>query len=180
MKGGASVLAVVAEDDQLVLQNASSPPPGPDGLIRLYPPRFLNALTDTSWDTPRAERALACLADLAWPHAVDHSPPLTGAPFRWMRPAQRQALALVRHSSAFLWGPPGTGKTTTLGVLLAEYQDSRPEARVLLLSTTNQALDLATIAVDKALEKAGASIAARVRSAWVPVSMQPPMPATST
>jgi hypothetical protein len=59
----------------------------------------------------------------------------------------------VRHSSAFLWGPPGTGKTTTLGVLLAEYLDTRPTARVLLLSTTNQAVDLATVAVDKALQK---------------------------
>lgn len=153
VKGGASVLAVVVEDDQLVLQNASSPPPGPDGLIRLYPPRFLNALADAWWDTPWAERALACLPDLARPQAVDDGPSLTGAPFRWLRPAQRQALGLVQHSSAFLWGPPGTGKTTTLGVLLAEYLDSRPQARVLLLSTTNQAVDLATLAVDKALEK---------------------------
>ncbi|MBC7728565.1 MAG: DNA2/NAM7 family helicase, partial [Microbacteriaceae bacterium] len=153
VKGGASVLAVVVEDDQLVLQNASSPPPGPDGLIRLYPPRFLNALADAWWDTPWAERALACLPDLGQPQPLDEVPALSGAPFRWLRPAQRQALALVRHSSAFLWGPPGTGKTTTLGVLLAEYLDSRPHARVLLLSTTNQAVDLATLAVDKALEK---------------------------
>jgi hypothetical protein len=153
VKGGASVLAVVAEDDQLLLQNASRPPPGPDGLIRLYPPRFLNALADAWWDTPWAERALACLPDLARPHTLDSGPPLTGAPFRWLRPTQRAALALVRHSSAFLWGPPGTGKTTTLGVLLAEYLATRPEARVLLLSTTNAAVDLATLAVDKALEK---------------------------
>jgi hypothetical protein len=154
VKGGASVLAVVVEDDELVLQNASSPPPGPEGLIRLYPPRFLNALADAWWDTPWAERALAGLPDLARPQSVhDGGPALSGAPFRWLRPAQRQALALVQHSSAFLWGPPGTGKTTTLGVLLAEYLDSRPAARVLLLSTTNQAVDLATIAVDKALEK---------------------------
>ncbi|MBC7728581.1 MAG: ATP-binding protein, partial [Microbacteriaceae bacterium] len=156
LKGGASVLAVVVEDDQLLLQNASAPPPGPDGLIRLYPPRFLSALVDAWWDTPWAERALACLPDLARPQPVDAEkkcPALTGAPFRWLRPAQRAALALVQHSSSFLWGPPGTGKTTTLGVLLAEYLDTRPDARVLLLSTTNQAVDLATIAVDKALEK---------------------------
>ena len=155
VKGGASVLAVVVEDDQLVLQNASTPPPGPDGLIRLYPPRFLAALADAWWDTPWAERALACLPDLALPHSMAHDtgPTLSGAPFRWLRPAQRAALALVQHSSSFLWGPPGTGKTTTLGVLLAEYLASRPTARVLLLSTTNQAVDLATIAVDKALEK---------------------------
>lgn len=153
VKGGASVLAVVAEDDQLVLQNASAPPPGPDCLIRLYPTRFLNAVAEAWWDTPWAERALACLPDLAHPQPVDDGPTLTGAPFRWLRAAQRQALSLVRHSSAFLWGPPGTGKTTTLGVLLAEYLDTRPTARVLLLSTTNQAVDLATVAVDKALQK---------------------------
>ncbi|HEX7637893.1 MAG TPA: DNA helicase, partial [Burkholderiaceae bacterium] len=42
-RGGASVLAVVPEDDQLVLQNASAPPPGPGHLVRLYPPRYLDA-----------------------------------------------------------------------------------------------------------------------------------------
>lgn len=153
VKGGASVLAVLAEEDQLLLQNASSAPPGPDCLIRLYPTRFLNAVAEAWWDTPWAERALACLPDLGRPRPVDAATALSGAPFRWLRPAQSAALALVQHSSAFLWGPPGTGKTTTLGVLLAEYLERRPEARVLLLSTTNQAVDLATIAVDKALEK---------------------------
>ena len=151
-KGGASVLAVVPEDDQLVLQNASAPPPGPDFLIRLYPTRFLNAVADAWRDTPWAERALACLPGLAKPAPVQ-VPALTGAPFRWLRPAQREALKLVGHRSAFLWGPPGTGKTTTLGVLLAETLERQPRARILLLSTTNQAVDLATLAVDKALEK---------------------------
>jgi hypothetical protein len=152
-KGGASVLAVLPEDDQLVLQNASAAPPGPDFLIRLYPTRFLNAVADAWWDTTWAERALACLPDLPRPRPIADGPALGGAPFRWLRPAQREALSLVRHSSGFLWGPPGTGKTTTLGVLLAEYLDTRPAARVLLLSTTNQAVDLATLAIDKALQK---------------------------
>jgi DNA replication ATP-dependent helicase Dna2 len=152
-KGGASVLAVVAEDDELVLQNAGSAPPPAGHLIRLYPTRFLNAVADAWWDTPWAERALACLPDLARPQPVGDGPALTGAPFRWLRTAQRAALGLVGHSSAFLWGPPGTGKTTTLGVLLAEYLDTRPDARVLLLSTTNQAVDLGALAVDKALHK---------------------------
>lgn len=152
-KGGASVLAVLAEDDQLVLQNATTPPPGPDLLIRLYPTRFLKAVADAWRDTPWAEQALALLPGLARPAPVPDAPLLTGAPFRWLRPAQRQALRLLQHGSSFLWGPPGTGKTTTLGVLLAEYLDARPQARVLLLSTTNQAVDLATLAVDKALDK---------------------------
>ncbi|NCT85015.1 MAG: ATP-binding domain-containing protein [Comamonadaceae bacterium] len=152
-KGGASVLAVVVEDDQLVLQNASSAPPPAGHLIRLYPTRFLNAVADAWWDTPWAEAALACLPDLSRPQPLAGGSALTGQPFRWLRPAQRAALALTGFSSAFLWGPPGTGKTTTLGVLLAEYLDRHPTARVLLLSTTNQAVDLATLAVDKALHK---------------------------
>ena len=152
-KGGASVLAVVAEEDLLVLQNASSTPPPAGHLIRLYPTRFLNAVADAWWDTPWAESALACLPDLSRPRPLRGGTPLTGEPFRWLRPAQRAALALVGHSSGFLWGPPGTGKTTTLGVLLAEYLDRHPAARVLLLSTTNQAVDQATLAVDKALHK---------------------------
>ncbi|PZP61533.1 MAG: DNA helicase, partial [Azospira oryzae] len=94
-KGGASVLAVVPEDDELVLQNASSPPPGPEQLIRLYPTRFLTAVADAWWDTPWAERALACLPDLGRPEPVDDAPLLTGAPFRWLRPAQRRALTLL-------------------------------------------------------------------------------------
>lgn len=152
-KGGASVLAVLAEDDQLVLQNASSPPPPAGHLIRLYPTRFLNAVADAWWDTPWAEQAMAALPDLYSPTPLRGGTPLTGEPFRWLRPAQRAALALAGHSSGFLWGPPGTGKTTTLGVLLAEYLDRHPGARVLLLSTTNQAVDQATLAVDKALHK---------------------------
>ncbi|MBL8278376.1 MAG: AAA family ATPase [Pelomonas sp.] len=152
-KGGASVLAVLAEDDQLVLQNASSPPPPAGHLIRLYPTRFLNAVADAWWDTPWAEQAMAALPDLSSPTPLRGGTPLTGEPFRWLRPAQRAALALAGHSSGFLWGPPGTGKTTTLGVLLAEYLDRHPGARVLLLSTTNQAVDQATLAVDKALHK---------------------------
>lgn len=152
-KGGASVLTVIVEDDQLVLQNASGPPPPAGHLIRLYPTRFLNAVADAWWDTPWAEAALACLPDLSRPQPWRGGAALTGEPFRWLRPAQRAALALTSQSSGFLWGPPGTGKTTTLGVLLAEYLDRHPGARVLLLSTTNQAVDQATLAVDKALQK---------------------------
>lgn len=152
-KGGASVLMVAPEDDQLVLQNASAPPPRPEQLIRLYPPRFLQALADAWDDTDWAERALAHLPSLSTPAPAPVPTRLTGEPFRWLRPAQRQALGLAGQRCGYLWGPPGTGKTTTLGVLLAETLDRRPDARVLLLSTTNHAVDLATLAVDKALER---------------------------
>ena len=153
-KGGAAVLAVIAEDDQLVLKGATAPPPGAGLLIRLYPPRFLAPLANC-WDDPGwAPLCAACLPALRAP-ARAGSATLSGEAFGWLRAAQRRALTLVHHASGFLWGPPGTGKTTTLGVLLAEYLHANPSARVLLLSTTNHAVDQATVAVDRALEHAG-------------------------
>lgn len=153
-KGGASVLAVVPEDDQIVLRGATAPPPGPGLLIRLYPLRFLAALERAWADTDWADSAVAVLPRLRRPESVPAAP-LSGAGVAWLRDAQRRAFRLVGFENGFLWGPPGTGKTTLIGVLLAEYLASNPSARVLLLSTTNQAVDQATVAVDRALEQAG-------------------------
>lgn len=151
-KGSAKILAVVAEEDQIILKGATSRPPEKDGLLRLYAPRYLDALLSCWLDSAWANQAMECLQGLDTPVRVA-SNPLSGHAFRWLRRAQRQALKLVQYSSSFLYGPPGTGKTTTLGVLLAEYLQMNPRARVLLLSTTNHAVDQVTVAVDKALEQ---------------------------
>lgn len=153
-KGTADVLTVISEEDQLILRGASSHPPGVDEYLRLYPPRYLDAL-ESGWnDSEWAVKAFECLKDLGEPIEVEANP-LSGHTFRWLRKAQRRALKLVNYSSGFLWGPPGTGKTTTLGVLLAEYLQLNPKARVLLLSTTNHAVDQAVVSVDIALQQAG-------------------------
>ncbi|WP_295450777.1 DEAD/DEAH box helicase [uncultured Thiodictyon sp.] len=150
-KGGASVLTVISEDDQIILKDATAHPPGAGQLIRLYPPRYLQALAECWQDNAWATGAFACLEDLGAPSTFPVNP-LSGHKFRWLRRAQRQALKLLGNTSSFLWGPPGTGKTTVLGVIVAEYLHVNPRGRVLLLSTTNHAVDQATVAVDKALE----------------------------
>jgi len=59
--------------------------------------------------------------------------------------SQQQAVQLCSNSSlAFVWGPPGTGKTTTLGHIVTELLAQGK--RILVTSTTNAA-------VDQALEK---------------------------
>ncbi len=56
--------------------------------------------------------------------------------------SQRAAVQLCRESSvALVWGPPGTGKTTTLARIVAEL--TAEGKRVLVASTTNAALDQA-------------------------------------
>jgi hypothetical protein len=63
--------------------------------------------------------------------------------------SQLAAVQLCSDSDlAFVWGPPGTGKTTTLAHIVSELRAQG--LRVLILSTTNAALDqaLANVAAD--------------------------------
>lgn len=75
------------------------------------------------------------------------------SPYPWLRAAQRCALKLPSWDCSLLDGPPGTGKTTTLGVIVGSFLRACPNARVLLLSTTNTVVDIALFALDRALEK---------------------------
>ncbi len=50
---------------------------------------------------------------------------------------------------SILWGPPGTGKTFTVGRIAASLL-SNPEERLLIVSTTNRATDEAAISVGRA------------------------------
>lgn len=74
-----------------------------------------------------------------------------------LRVSQKEALhnALTRNLS-FIWGPPGTGKSYTLGQVVANLYIQKK--RVLLLSTTNVAVDVATFAVDDACTRLGSPL----------------------
>jgi superfamily I DNA and/or RNA helicase len=59
-----------------------------------------------------------------------------------LNPSQRRAVELCSRSNvAFVWGPPGTGKTTTLSHIVLELLSKRQ--RILIAATTNAALDRA-------------------------------------
>ena len=53
------------------------------------------------------------------------------------------------HAWGILWGPPGTGKTYSIGQQVARCLDD-PTERILVVSTTNKAVDGAAIQVGKA------------------------------
>lgn len=63
---------------------------------------------------------------------------------------------LWRHSWEILWGPPGTGKTYTLGRQVAACLNDRTE-RILVVSTTNRATDAAALAIGRAAQIASPS-----------------------
>ena len=76
----------------------------------------------------------------------------------YLRWAQRLAVEeSVNRDFSLLWGPSGTGKSYTLGHM-AEYYRSVGK-RVLVLSTTNAAADVATFAVDDACKRCGTPLA---------------------
>ena len=156
--GTADVLSVIPESDQLNIRYLSSPPPQKGQEIRVYPPRYLEALRDC-WEVPSwATQCFGWLAKVTEAELsdLDHIDRLDGFPK--LRKAQRQAFGLLEREHGFLWGPPGTGKTYTLGAMLSHYLCQRPSAKVLLLSPTNVAVDLALISVDEHLERLSASV----------------------
>lgn len=56
---------------------------------------------------------------------------------------------------SFIWGPPGTGKTSTLGYVIANLM--LEGKKVLFVSNTNRAVDVGMLAVVEALHKIGHS-----------------------
>lgn len=151
-KGVADVLSVVPEEEFVVLRFATSPPPGPGHELRIYPIQYLQKVREL-W----SEEAFAA-AGLRWwdefiPQNVQCGRAVDPTAFGWLRAAQREAFRLPQWKVGFLWGPPGTGKTTTLGTMLARMMQQYPAYRMLLLSTTNSAVDQALVAVDTALSE---------------------------
>lgn len=65
-------------------------------------------------------------------------------------PAQHEALIKANQNDVlFVWGPPGTGKTSTLGFMMANYLVKGK--RVLFASNTNRAVDVGLMSVLEAL-----------------------------
>ena len=155
MKGDVPIGDIVSDDPDagiVTVRGVESKMPSVGDEVLLTPPDYLQKLrefADMLVDEPERrnegrfltlrETLLTCpeIADVETPSAV------------YLRQAQLMALeeAEVRDFS-FVWGPPGTGKSYTLGHLAAHYR-ARGK-RVLLLSNTNAAVDTATFAIDNA------------------------------
>jgi hypothetical protein len=50
-------------------------------------------------------------------------------------------VAAMSHSLTFIWGPPGTGKTKTVVVILTQLLHVLPKARILVTAPTHNAVD---------------------------------------
>ncbi len=147
----ADALAIVPETRQLTLRYCRSAPPPVGETLALIPPLFLEPL-DKAWHKASwRKRALRVLRQVRYGSNRTEEPATKAEQGeRPLRARQAEAQKLIHWRQSYLWGPPGTGKTYTLGVLCARALAQR-EGRLLLLSTTNRALDQAMVSVDDAL-----------------------------
>jgi hypothetical protein len=113
-----SVVEVSAEESLIYVHQIDAPVPAPGTEITVSPPRFLESLLQC-WKNE--EFATECFS---WAtHAlVGHDQrPLTLSPaLPGLRERQRAAYSLLSYRAGFLWGPPGTGKTTTAAAMVAD------------------------------------------------------------
>ncbi|KAI4619576.1 uncharacterized protein J4E87_007466 [Alternaria ethzedia] len=66
--------------------------------------------------------------------------PVTVAPS--LNGSQNAALAAsMKHSLTFIWGPPGTGKTHTIVVIITQLLEKLPKLRFLVTAPTHNAVD---------------------------------------
>lgn len=130
------------------------PHPGP-ALLTFDPTWLLEALAgrlhEVEEDPGRFHPVTALrLFGQEYPGTGEREPGATEAD--GLDPSQRAALARVLGSaSQFVWGPPGTGKTRLLGHAVASLAR---EGRVLVVATTNVAVDEAAASVATRLGEA--------------------------
>lgn len=131
------------------LRSADPPTPGP---AELHPFDFLQAphavLTDPRFEASRRRLQLTLAAAAGRAQAPER--PCSGVAPAW------------QHSWVWVWGPPGTGKTYTIGQQVVGLL-SDPDERVLVLSTTHRAVDAAAMQAGRTALGRGVSIAELAR-----------------
>ena len=147
-----TILSIDVEAGLVTVSGSQDTMPDAGDEIVLQPPDYLKKLGEfanvlVEQEDRRREERFMSLRDSLLQDTTGLE--VESASFPYLREVQRMALeeTEVRRFS-FVWGPPGTGKSYTLGHIAAHYRAKGK--RVLLLSTTNAAVDVATFAVDDA------------------------------
>lgn len=88
------------------------------------------------------------------PSADERDPvPVSQADVEGLNERQAGAVSMsLAQPVTFIWGPPGTGKTSTLGPIMAGFLKRRK--RVLFVSNTNRAVDVGLVSVLNRIEDA--------------------------
>jgi|GEM_PF-5067074 len=158
---------IFGSEGRFTLRLERGRPPSPRDCALVFPTAFLQSARD--WLANPAYSMVAAAAEMLVTTQVASSvlPPapstLAVSAGRTLRAAQSHALELGGQPLGVVWGPPGTGKTTTLAALVARrVSEGR---RVLVVTPTNVAADGASVAIYDALPAGGRDRGEVVRTA---------------
>lgn len=149
--GWGEIVAIRPDTEEFILIKEGGVTPFSEQVAQVEPVDFIAPLLD-QWE------------ELTWCHKISEAlvsressslRPASSAAFPWLRTHQREAFSLPDFRHGFIWGPPGTGKTVTAGALAAAFYSANPQARILLVASTNQAVDHLMLATDRALAELG-------------------------
>lgn len=147
------VLFVDAEAAALVLRFVTGELPAKGTVIWLFPRDFLTPLIEL-WQNPERHGAIGLLAKSREPkHPLE--PKALPQPYAVLRQRQVQAVDVALNPKALLVGPPGTGKTFTVGAIVANLLSRFKNSRILLVGPTNVAVDTALLSADDWLRRIG-------------------------
>lgn len=154
LEGVAVIKLVDADNACVVLRPVAGSPPEPGDTVWVFPTDFLGPLCDL-WSGEAGAVALARYKQSQTDLLPIHTAKPLPTAFAGLRERQAQAVQSYVHRSAVIVGPPGTGKSYTVGALVAYLLSNFSKARVLIVGPTNVAVDGALLAVDDWLQRLG-------------------------
>ncbi|MGX6646401.1 DEAD/DEAH box helicase [Maricaulaceae bacterium MS644] len=155
-QGRAEVFFVDADEGVLTLRFCQGEPPEAGTSIHLFQRDFITPILDL-WSAD--EIRLKAMAALSRPNRSASSAETAPLPAEYdvLRSGQSKAVQAHAEPAHLLIGPPGTGKTYTVGALIARMITRHSAARVILLGPTNTAVDGALLSVAGWCQRLGRS-----------------------
>ena len=151
---GGIIKFVDADRDRIIVQPIEGAFPAPGATIWVYQNDFLGPLIDM-WQGPMAARAAKRLRQSKEEtDPIQEIRPLPVA-FSDLRERQVEAVQASAYRCSIVIGPPGTGKSYTVGAIATYLLQRFSKARILVVGPTNVAVDTAILAIDDWLQQSG-------------------------
>ena len=151
--GRGEVVIADPERGEITLRFVIGELPEPDVRVTLYPHDFLTPLIELWHQGGARKRAIGIQRRQKLPAIAEKR--AIGKKFEILRSRQKDALSLPLNRAGLLIGPPGTGKTFTVGAMIASLLCRFKNSKILVSGPTNTAVDAALISADDWLQRLG-------------------------